>query len=625
MDAQELRRRFLAYFAAHDHAIIGSAPLIPEHDPSVLFTTAGMHPLVPYLLGEHHPAGARLANVQKCLRTDDIAEVGDAVHLTFFEMAGSWSLGDYWKPEAIALSYRFLTEELGLDPARLRVTCFAGDADAPRDAEAVAAWAAQGIPPEHVSFQGKEGNWWGPVGLTGPCGPDSEIFYDMAPDGPPDATPASDPARFWEIWNNVFLQYDRRPDGSYAPLAQRNVDTGLGVERVLAILEGVPTLYETELFVPILDRIQALAPQPDPYAMRVIADHVRAAVFILAEGIVPGKVDQPYIARRLIRRAVRYGQAQGITGPFLATLAETVIATLGDVYPELEQRRGAITAGLDAEEARFARTLRAGEQEFARVRDAVLARDERVLPGEDVFLLYTTFGFPVELTGELAAQAGLDVDTAGYAAAFAAHQALSREGATARFQGGLATRSVETARLHTATHLLQAALRQVLGPHVSQRGSNITPARLRFDFTHPARVQPEELAAVEALVNAQIAGDLPVTYGETTPEAALAEGALGFFGERYGPRVKVYRIGDFSAEILRRPPRGPHRRAGPLPHRQGGGRRRRGAAHPRGARTRRADHPGPIRSRGTGSGAPVPPSRPAGTSGPFPGGRRAVD
>jgi alanyl-tRNA synthetase len=364
MDSQSLRQRFLDHLRAHGHAIIGGAPLIPEHDPSVLFTTAGMHPLVPFLLGEPHPAGPRLANVQRCLRTNDILEVGDAHHLTFFEMLGNWSLGDYWKDEAIRLSYAFLTERLGLDPARLYVTCFAGDADAPRDDEAAAVWRSLGLPEECILFLPKEDNWWGPAGATGPCGPDSEMFYDTQPAGPPGETPVSNPGRFWEVGNNVFMQYDKQPDGSFRRLAQHNVDLGMGLERLLPIVQGVPSIYETDLFAPIVGAIRALATRDDPFAVRVVADHIRAAVFVLAEGVTPGNVDQRYIARRLIRRAVRYGRELGIDRPFLAELAGVVIATLADTYPELERMRGPIGAALAAEEARFQRTLARGEAEF---------------------------------------------------------------------------------------------------------------------------------------------------------------------------------------------------------------------------------------------------------------------
>jgi alanyl-tRNA synthetase len=559
MDATTLRNLYLNFFREHGHVVIGSAPLIPEHDPSVLFTTAGMHPLLPFLLGEPHPAGKRLANVQKCLRTNDILAVGDSVHLTFFEMLGNWSLGnwslgDYWKEQAIRLNYTLLTERLGLEPERLHVTCFAGDVDAPRDDEAAAVWGTLGIPERRISFLPKADNWWGPIGATGPCGPDSELFYHTDPDGNSDETPVSSPQRFWEVCNNVFMQYDLAADDRYLRLAQRNIDVGLGLERALTILEGVESPYETELFLSIVEAIRSLAAHPDTFGVRVIADHIRAATFILAEGIRPGTVDQPYVARRLIRRAIRYGRAVGIGGQFLARLAEVALPTLSSAYPELEQRRDQICAALDEEEVRFKRTLGRGEAELTKAVGASAARGEASVPGEVVFHLYDTYGFPAELTEELAAQRGLRADMEGFRAAFAAHQERSRQSAAGHFRGGLAERVPATTRLHTATHLLHEALRRVLGPHVVQRGSNITAERLRFDFAHGEKLTPEQIAAVEALVNEQIRRNLPVSWAEMGVEDAKRAGAIGLFEERYGERVKVYTIGDFSKEICG----GPH-------------------------------------------------------------------
>ncbi|MBN1581430.1 MAG: alanine--tRNA ligase [Anaerolineae bacterium] len=563
--AKTLRQIYLNFFKERGHAIIGSSSLIPEHDPSVLFTTAGMHPLVPFLMGEPHPAGKRLVNHQKCIRTDDIMEVGDDVHLTFFEMLGNWSLGDYWKAEAIGMSYEFLTEQLGFEPDRLRVTCFAGDQDAPRDLEAAQIWQSVGIPEDHVLFLPKKDNWWGPAGATGPCGPDTEMFYDMNPDGPANKTPETNPARFWEVWNDVFMQYDKQADGTYRPLAQKNVDTGLGLERVLAVLQGKPSLYQTELFAPIMDRIRSLATvqSPDPFAVRVIADHVRAAAFILAEGIVPGNVDQPYIARRLIRRAVRYGREIGIDALFLTRVAEVTIPTLSDVYQELGENRDHVLATLEEEERHFQRTLKRGEREFFKAVASCTSHGQDTMPGETVFHLYDTYGFPPELTQELAQKQGLTADMDGFHAAFQAHQEKSRQGAAARFKGGLAERSSETTRLHTATHLLHQALRQVLGPHVEQRGSNITIDRLRFDFSHPEKLDADQVAAVENIVNDQIQKNLPVTVEKMPLEQAQAQGAIGLFESRYGEWVNVYSIGTFSKEICG----GPHvERTGDLGH-----------------------------------------------------------
>lgn len=552
MNAQCLRQSYLDFFAnKYDHAVISGASLIPEHDPSVLFTTAGMHPLVPYLLGEDHPAGVRLVDYQKCLRTDDIDEVGDKTHLTFFEMLGNWSLNDYWKPESLAMSYEFLTETLGIEADRLYVTCFAGDDDASRDQDSAEVWRALGIAPERISFLPKDDNWWGPAGATGPCGPDSEIFYDMQPDGPAGESPATNGQRFWELWNNVFMEYEKGADGSYTRLKRRNVDTGMGLERTVAVLNGVDSVFETQLLLPIVEEIRTLATRPQPFAERVIADHVRAATFILAEGVVPGNADQPYVARRLVRRAVRYGKELGIARQFTTRIGAAAIDALRELYPELEAQREHVLGALDEEEGRFARTLQMGEQAFFR---AVAALPEPTVPGEVVFHLYDTFGFPPELTAELAQQQALGVDMAGFEQAFAEHQARSRQGAQARFRGGLSERSEETTRLHTATHLLHAALRQVLGAGVEQRGSNITTERLRFDFSYAAKLTPEEVAHVEEIVNAQIAADMPVTWAEMSVEEAKAQGAIGLFSERYGDRVKVCSIGEVSKEICG----GPH-------------------------------------------------------------------
>ncbi|MDQ4100074.1 MAG: alanine--tRNA ligase-related protein, partial [Chloroflexota bacterium] len=443
MDGRKLRELFLQFYTRRGHAAIGSAPIVPEHDPSVLFTTAGMHPLVPFLLGEPHPAGKRLVNWQKCLRTNDIMEVGDDVHLTFFEMLGVWSLGDYWKQDALRMSWEFLTECLGLDPERLHVTCFAGDEDAPRDDEAAEVWRSLGVPSSRITFLPKGDNWWGPVGTTGPCGPDSEMFYDTQPDGPPDENPATNPRRFWEVGNNVFIQYERQAGGGYALARQRNIDIGLGFERLLALLEGVESAYETELFLPIIAAIDTMAVHPNPFAVRVIADHIRASIFVLAAGVRPGNLDQPYVVRRLIRRAVRYGRELGIEGQFLGRLAERAIPTLADVYPELEEHGAAIVAALEEEEERFARTLGRGEKAFGRA--VATAREAGVdaLAGDEVFRLYETYGFPPELTEELAGKEGMAVDMAGYESAFALHQQQSRQGSTTRFRGGLAERVPE--------------------------------------------------------------------------------------------------------------------------------------------------------------------------------------
>ena len=561
MKAAEIRRKYIDFFKKHGHQEIRSASLIPDNDPTCLFTTAGMHPLVPYLQGAKHPAGRRLTDFQKCIRTGDIDEVGDAVHLTFFEMLGNWSLGDYFKAEAIRFSFEFLTseEQLGIPVSMLAVTVFAGDADAPFDAEAYRLWNELGIPAERIAKLGKKDNWWGPAGTTGPCGPDTEMFYWT---GPLPAPAVFDPAdkRWVEIWNDVFMEYNKTAEGTYEPLAQRNVDTGMGLERVTAVLQGKASCYQTEIFEPLfaaLDRVRgAAAPAGDRTpGERIIVDHLRAATFILADGITPGRVDQPYVLRRLIRRAIREGRKLGIAGPFAAEVAQAVIDQLGDVYPELREQREVIISELDREEKQFAATLENGTREFQKLIDRVpphIAR--KVISGKNAFNLYETYGFPIELTVEMAREQGFEVDLPGYREAYRRHQELSRAGAEQKFKGGLADHSVATARLHTATHLLQAALRRVLGDHVEQRGSNITAERLRFDFSHPDKVTPEQLAEVEKLVNAAIAGNLPVECREMSVEEARKTGAMGLFGNKYGEVVKVYRMGDVSCEICG----GPH-------------------------------------------------------------------
>jgi alanyl-tRNA synthetase len=565
----------------------------------VLFTTAGMHPLVPYLLGEKHPAGTRLADVQKCVRTGDIDEVGDNRHLTFFEMLGNWSLGDYFKRESITWSFEFLTSPrwLNLDPGRIYVTVFEGDADAPRDLESASIWQdayqSRGIEArfnERIFAYPKDKNWWGPAGMTGPCGPDTEIFWDTGRTHDMrygiECHPNCDCGRFIEIWNNVFMEYNKTPGATFEPLAQKNVDTGMGLERVVAVLQGKSTVFETENFVAILEEIQKIAgvtyePSDDVplhysgsvgvgvvrdletntsahipqdlinRAMRIIADHVRTAVFMIgdARGITPSNVDQGYILRRLIRRAVRYGRQLGIDGFFTSKIAEKVIELFRDAYPELEKNRDRIIGELDAEEDKFMRTLQNGLREVEKVKAQF--ESSPFIPGETAFYLYESFGFPKELTEETI---GKKVDESEWEKAMKAHQDLSRQGAEKKFKGGLADHSWETTRLHTATHLLHKALRMVLGEHVEQKGSNITAERLRFDFSHPTKMTPEEIKKTEDLVNEAIARDLPVHFQEMTVDEAKSGGAIGLFEDRYGDKVKVYVVGDYSKEICG----GPH-------------------------------------------------------------------
>lgn len=746
MTASQLRKLYFDFFTARGHKIIPSASLIPENDPSVLFTTAGMHPLVPFLMGEGHPAGRRLVDVQKCVRVNDIDEVGDASHHTFFEMLGNWSLGDYFKSEAIAWSYEFLTSKkyLGLNPARLAVTCFAGDADAPRDQEAARAWAKAGIPAERIFFLPKNDNWWGPAGLTGPCGPDTEMFYDVAPQRLP-CSPGCGPGcacgKYVEIWNDVFMQYEKKdtgteviflrhgqtdgnqqlrmlgsidmplnpagvkeaeafrktvadfkpdviltspleramqtakiiapggvpvvaeplalernpgqlegmnqaeilaacpgaeyikkrginycvnpPDGEsleqakkrveklfgeilrryrgqkviivshgdlldmslavqkslsvreaigthpatlaqeryrlyeYRPLRQKNVDTGMGLERTLAVLNGLDDNYRTELFWPLIEALQRLSGKKygenerDTFAFRVIADHWRAATFILGDekGVTPSNVEQGYILRRLIRRAVRFGKKLGITAQqrLGRELANVVIKQYAAAYPELAKNQARIITELEREENKFEKTLEKGLREFQKLKD-------KGISGKEAFDLFQTYGFPIEMTQELAKEHGVDIDQAEFDKQFKIHQNISRQGSAQKFSGGLGEKTVETTRLHTATHLLHSALRQVLGSHVEQRGSNITAERLRFDFSHPSKLTAEQKQAVEDLVNQQIQAALPMKKEIMTVAAAKQQGAMGLFEHKYGDQVSVYSAGNFTKEICG----GPH-------------------------------------------------------------------
>ncbi len=563
MTSKELRQLYLDFFVSKGHTIIPSASLIPENDPTVLFTTAGMHPLVPYLMGAKHPEGTRLVDVQKCVRTGDIDEVGDSSHCTFFEMLGNWSLGDYFKKESIAYSWEFLTsfKWLGIDPSLLFFTCFEGDENAPRDTVAYDCWISQGVKANHIVFLPKKNNWWGPAGLTGPCGPDTEIFYDTgkAPCGP-DCKAGCDCGKYLEIWNNVFMEYNKTADGSFEPLAQKNVDTGMGLDRTVATLQGVRSVYDTDAFAGIIASIEKLSGKSYGESeevmrmFRIIADHMRCSTFMLGDqrGITPSNVDQGYILRRLIRRAIRFAMQLGIPEGSLTVVSDAVIAQYGDFYPELNANRAKILDELTKEEQRFEHALKKGIREFERL---VGTLEGSMIDGVSAFHLYDTFGFPIELTQELAAERGLTVDAAGFDEAFKAHQELSHAGAEQRFQGGLADHTEETARLHTATHLLQAGLRKVLGTEdVAQKGSNITAERLRFDFSFPRKVTPEELTAVEAYVNEAIAKDVEITCEEMTVDEAKASGAIGLFESKYGSKVKVYTVPGFSREICG----GPH-------------------------------------------------------------------
>ncbi len=585
----QIRAFFLDFFKEKGHAILPSASLIPENDPTVLFTTAGMQPLVPYFLGEVHPEGTRLANAQKCLRTDDIEEVGDASHGTFFEMLGNWSLGDYFKEESIAWSYEFLTkpEWMGMDPSRLFVTIFSGDADAPRDEQSAEIWKAQfevhGIdaqfgetgtdaPAEtgsgpRIYAYGKNKNWWGPAGQTGPCGPDTEIFYDTgkAHDSAFGSMchPNCDCGRFVEIWNNVFMEYRKTETGSFEALNQKNVDTGMGLERIAAILQNVPTIYDTDAYQKIIQSIslltsQTLSTDSAQRSIRIIADHLRAATFIIGDprGVAPSNVGQGYIVRRLIRRAVREARRIGAQTAVTETVCRAVVDAYQGAYPELAENQDRIFSEASKEEEKFGQTLEKGLKEFER-----RYTKGGHLSGEDAFILYSTYGFPLELTEELIQERGGSVDRLAFEKEFSRHQELSRTAAAGTFKGGLADQSEQTMRLHTATHLLHEALRRVLGSHVEQRGSNITAERLRFDFTHPQKMTDEEKRQVEEMVNAVIQKDLPLQCEDLTVAEAKEKGAIGLFDEKYGNRVKVYTVEDpdeargfFSREICG----GPH-------------------------------------------------------------------
>jgi alanyl-tRNA synthetase len=581
MKSSDIRKKYLEFFQARGHKIIPSASLIPENDPTVLFTTAGMHPLVPYLLGESHPAGKRLANIQKCIRTGDIDDVGDTRHLTFFEMLGNWSLGDYFKSEALNWTFDFLTDKdkgLGLAIDRLLVTVFVGDDDAPRDDEAISIWkkifSDHGIAAkegELIFLYPKSENWWGPAGQTGPCGPDSEIFYDTL--GVSDRTlhhyswsgsgrcePRCDCGRYIEIGNNVFMQYFKSADGSFVPLEQKNVDFGGGFERLAMVAQGVNSVFETDLFRPVLQEIERQTGQQygaqgeSDRLMRIVADHMRSALFMLGDerGITPSNLDQGYILRRLIRRAFRYGRQLGMEAPFLGQLAVGLIQFYSDTHPELENKREHIIFELETEERKFSICLEKGEVEVRKLSEKYA--NAEVIPGEEAFYLYESFGFPREMTEEVL---GKPVDVPAFEARFKAHQELSRSGAEQKFSGGLADHSTEVVRLHTATHLLHTALRRVLGAHVEQKGSNITKDRLRFDFTHSEKMTDEQKAEVERLVNEVIVGNYPVRFEMLTVAEAKERGAIGLFEDKYaslGDKVKVYFIGDFSAEICG----GPH-------------------------------------------------------------------
>lgn len=559
MTAEELRSMYVNFFKERGHAEIASASLLPENDPTVLFTMAGMHPLVPYLLGERHPAGKLLTDIQKCIRTCDIDEVGDDTHLTFFEMMGNWSLGDYFKEESISMSFEFLTEHLHIPAKRLAVTVFKGDERAAADTETARTWKRLGLTDRQIFYYGREDNWWGPAGQSGPCGPDTEIFYDMGtPACGAECGPACKCRKYVEIWNNVFLQFNQDADGQFSALEQKNVDTGMGMERVLTILNGKTSVYDTELFIPVMARLgemisssQKCIPERD---RRIICEHIRAATFILGDPkkITPSNTEQGYILRSLIRRIIRLFKKAGINDNCLCVLSTVIIDQYKEAYPELEENRAFITGQLQKEYELFSRTLDEGLKKAGQYLDRI--GENGVLDGELAFKLYDTFGFPIEFTVELAQERGFSVDLDGFRSKFEEHQSKSRQGSAGKFAGGLADHTLQSARLHTATHLLHAALRKVLGEGVSQRGSNITAERLRFDFSFGRKVTKEELEQVTRLVNDAIEKKIDVIVEEMSPQEAYNSGALGFFSDKYGEKVSVYTIPGYSREICG----GPH-------------------------------------------------------------------
>ena len=554
MKAIEIRNKYLNFFKKHGHAVIPSAPLIPENDPSVLFTTAGMQPLVPYLLGEKHPAGKRLTDYQKCVRTNDIEEVGDNRHLTYFEMLGNWSLGDYFKEEAVSMSFEFLTKELGIPADKISVTCFAGDEDAPRDEVTAECWRKAGIPDERIYFYGKDDNWW-IAGEEGPCGPDTEMFYDTGKEPcSENCQPSCDCGKYVEIWNNVFMEYYKSKDGKYSKLKQQNVDTGMGLERITFLLQGKTTPFDTELFAPVMEKLESLQKVDDIKSRRIIAEHLRSSMMIISDGGRPSNIDRGYILRRLIRRMTRHLNKLQISLDELGELIELDIDILKEMYPELDKNRDTIKQVILEEKDKFVKTLSHGEKEFEKAIQRLKQENKDTIDGQTIFKLYETYGFPPEITSDLAEEQGFKIDMTEFDKLFKEHQDKSRMGSEQKFKGGLADQNEQTIKYHTATHLLHKALQIVLGDHAKQKGSNITTERLRFDFSHPEKMTKEQLQQVEDIVNEKIKEDLPVTCEEMTVEEAKKAGATGLFENKYGEKVKVYTIGDFSKEICG----GPH-------------------------------------------------------------------
>lgn len=554
MKAIEIRNKYLNFFKRHGHSVIPSAPLIPENDPSVLFTTAGMQPLVPYLLGEKHPEGTRLTDFQKCVRTNDINEVGDNRHLTYFEMLGNWSLGDYFKEESVAMSYEFLTKELGIPAEKISVTCFAGDEDCPKDTVTAECWKKAGIPEERIYFFGKDDNWW-IAGEEGPCGPDTEMFYDTGKEKCSEkCNPSCGCGKYVEIWNNVFMEYLKTSDGKYQKLKQQNVDTGLGLERMAMLLQGKKTPFEIEIFKPVMDKLEELEKVDDIASRRIVAEHLRSSMMIILDGGIPSNVDRGYILRRLIRRMTRRLRKLQIDTNQISTLIDISIDAQKELYPELETNKERIKDVIIEEISKFEKTLERGEREFNKIVNKLKTENKDTISGQDLFTLYETYGFPPEVTQDLAEEQGIKIDNTEFDRLFKEHQEKSRMGSEQKFKGGLSGNGEKETKYHTATHLLNAALKQVIGKEVHQKGSNITPERMRFDFSCDHKLTDEEKKQVEDLVNKWINEDLPVTIEEMSKEDAIKSGAECMFIEKYPDIVTVYSIGDVSKELCG----GPH-------------------------------------------------------------------
>lgn len=566
MQSEEIRKRFLRFFEKRGHTIILSASLVPTNDSSVLFTTAGMHPLVPYLLGEKHPEGKMLANVQKCVRTQDIEEVGDNIHDTFFEMLGNWSLGSYFKEEAIKWSYEFLTDKdegLGLDKNLLYFTCFEGDENAPRDTESAEIWKSLGIPENRIYFLGAKDNWWSP-GPNGPCGPDTEMFYDLTGNlgdlSKEEFVKTTDEQKIVEVWNDVFMEYKKVQGKVVGKLTQKNVDTGAGLERLAMVMQKTNNVFATDLFDPLMKKINSYSDSNNERAKRIVADHIRTAIFMIADGVLPSNTDRGYVLRRLIRRAVRYADIIGLPrglisvgyevpilpkGVFLHGLVDAVVEKYKEHYSNLNTEY--IRSTISMEEERFRKTLSTGMREFERMANGGIS-------GKEAFVLFSSYGFPFEMTKELAIERGVNIDENEFQEEMREHQIISRAGAEQKFKGGLADTSVQSVKYHTATHLLHTALREVLGDHVFQKGSNITPERMRFDFSFERKMTDEEKKKTEDLVNEKIKEALTVSYEDVSLAEAEKKGAIGLFGEKYGDTVRIYKMGDFSLEFCG----GPH-------------------------------------------------------------------